>query len=219
MMGLMKVASLFALVVAAPAEAIVVIESDRVIDEDLGSIRVVEGPEGPPKVKIVAGGHVVGMHAFGASTVELDGGLITFPPHFFDTATFVMRSGQVSCSEFVCDIINFDADLTAESTSVLELRGGRIGDGSSPGVVRLLNQSVLKVYGTELDVTPLIDGDRFITGRFVTGEPIDLRTRLSIGSGSVHLITVPEPAAGVTGLLVAVIAFHQRRRRGTRQAA
>lgn len=204
------------LLAAAESGAVVRIDSDTLISDPIEDSVVVEaGPDGPPNVRIVAGGSVDGLTAINGSRVDLDGGAITFPPRFFDSATFVMHSGVVDCSAERCAAADIPYNLYGGSSSTVELYGGRVGAGIdfgplpfASGSILLEQDAILKIYGTDLSISLLLpSSEQLIRGRFASGEPVSLRVNPR-QNASIQLITVPEPTAGVLcglGVLAGVL--------------
>jgi hypothetical protein len=175
--------------------ATVVINEDTTIDAAStmsGShVQVVDGPDGQTNVSIVNGGSVAGFDGREHSEIILDGGIVTYLSSLEGSATFVMKSGQIGCSEQVCQLIRYDALLRADDFSTLHFFGGNIG-----GILRLNDSSVAHFYGRNLLLTVFNQSFASVEGVYGNGDPLQatFRFRPDIDT-HVILHNVPEPVA------------------------
>lgn len=111
-------------------------------------IDVENGVNGPTTVEIVAGGSVKGFDLFGSSEIILDGGAITFLSRLDDSSKFIFRGGTFGCLDSTCQVIDYDALLTAQDSSELHFFGGSFDD-----VIRLRDDA-RHIFTGEISCSP-----------------------------------------------------------------
>jgi hypothetical protein len=194
--------------------AVVTIDEDTTIDASnpiSGSgIEVINGSSGATIVDILSGGIVQGFHGRQGSQIILNGGNVSFLSSLSDNSTFVLRDGQFGCDIPVCQVSDYDAELTASDSSTLRFFGGVFD-----GIVRLNDMSFAHFYGHNLELIVFDQSFAAVEGTYLDGTPVQVAFHFRPDINS-HIVlhNVPEPGsiAGVATLLCCLICFWRRRR-------
>lgn len=162
-------------------------------------IRVIDGPDGPTSVGIVSGGTIAGFNGEENSVITLDGGTVTYLSLIQDNATFVLKDGELECTELICSLIDYSSLLRAYDSSTLHFFGGGTLDG-----IELNDSSVAHVYGQALSLVTVDHIGVYVEGSYANGEPVDLSFHFRTDIAErVILHNIPEPGAALAILAIA----------------
>lgn len=181
-------------------------------------------PSGPTTVAIVDGGVASNVLVYGNSHVDMSGGEV----HGLylaatDDASIIMSGGVVhsileatgrASIELAGGYVDFQ--VRADDSSYLAIAGGTIG-GSSIADIRVLGSALIEIFGSDfaIDGIPVGFGDVSaltgqLTGTLGSGELIDNDFEHVLGAGTIRLMPIPEPGAGLL-LAAGLIALARRR--------
>jgi len=156
-------------------------------------ITVSDGSEGPTTVRIVQGGGVAGFDLRESSHLILDGGDVTFLSSLTDNSMFTIFSGSLSCSEPICQLIDYNTLINASGNSAIVLKGGFSG-----GEFGLSDNSTLTVFGTNLTMFDPDSNNEFtVQGTLLDGSELLTRVSTAQAAGQIILIEVPEPTGAI----------------------
>lgn len=200
------------LAIGAPAHAdTVTVTQDTIIDGANSypndSVAISNGSSGPTSAKMVSGGTVRGFIVSGNSAFEITGGASTFLSGTKDSATLVMRGGEIGCTAMTCQVIDYDALLHISDNSSLQFFGGAIN-----GVISLDDQSTAHFFGSGLSLTNPY-GDILVQGTFNGVNQFFAFNNTPTTAARIFLHEVPEPAAWLLGIIACIFVVARQRGR------
>jgi hypothetical protein len=157
-------------------------------------VEISNGLSGATATTMVSGGTVRGFGVFGSSVFEIKGGSSTFLSDTNDTATLIMRGGEVGCTTAECFLIDYGALLRANDSSTLQVFGGSIN-----GVISLNDQSTAHFYGSGLRLAS--SGDAItVQGEFDGVTKQFVFNDIPTTAGRIFLHEIPEAPAWLIAL-------------------
>jgi hypothetical protein len=184
--------------------------------------------------QIVNGGNIWYLGAYNNSTIQVNGGLVSYGISANDNSEIEVNGGTIRTiwsSEHSLVAVNSGAIhgwISASGNSIVEIRGGAFADladliAYSSGTIYLYGSS-FSVGGVELDYGDslqdygVVGGPNFndltgvITGTLLDGSLLNCEFFVPLNNpGGANIIVVPEPAT--TTLLLTACALLLRRRR------